>query len=99
MSQPEAIPSIDTADLDEVTGGVTAASPTTNTASSDQVLALLQSIESSIQGLASNNNNNTFMQLLPFIVLSGGFGGFGGRFSFGGGCCPCGCGAPGCCHR
>jgi len=88
----ESIPTIDTESLDEVTGGADA-----TTDQQAQITTLLQSIQSSIKNLGSNNNNssNSFAQLLPFMLLMRGSGGFGG----GGG--SCGCGMPGCgrCYR
>lgn len=82
------LPSIDSSALDAVTGGAT-----TSTSSNAQVTATLQSITNSLANLTSNSQNSqsSFSQLLPFLALSGGFGGKGA--------CPCGCGMANCMRR
>jgi hypothetical protein len=88
MTHPDQPPTIAAADLVVVTGGATAAS--SSTSNNQQTLALMQSLQSSIQSLASqkNGSNNGIAQLLPLLALRGG-----------GGACPCGCGMANCIRR
>ena len=75
--------------LDDVTGGVTA-----STASTDpQLASALQGITSQISSLSQNkgNSGNSLEALLPMMLMMG----MGG----GGGSCHCGCGMANCCSR
>jgi hypothetical protein len=93
MSSHDELPNIDPSALDDVSGATGSGSTSTD----DPIATALQGIQQSLADLKSNsgNNNNSFAQMLPLMMLlfsgpSGGFGGFGG---FSGGC---GCGMPGC---
>jgi hypothetical protein len=91
------LPSIDPAALDEVTGGLDD--------SDGKILAALQGIQDTISGLGKTNNNNSWEQMLPFLLMAFGgsghfsFGGGSGQFSVGGAACGCGCGGVGSCRR
>lgn len=88
MSTPTELPTISVDDLDDVTGGVTTASPSSSNA---QVSAALQSVTSSIASLASqqNTSGSSLSQLLPIMLMARGAGGG----------CPCGCGMANCIRR
>jgi hypothetical protein len=96
-NDPNELPSIELAVLDEVTGGLND--------SDGKILEALQSIQTTIKDLGKNDNNNSWQQMLPFLLMAFGgsgsfsFGGGNGQFSIGGGNCPCGCGGRGCCRR
>jgi hypothetical protein len=90
MSHHDDLPTIETATLDEVTGGVT------STGSNAQLTTALQGITSSVAGLGANNSNggSSLQSLLPMMLMLGRGGGAGG-----GGACPCGCGMANCGRR
>jgi hypothetical protein len=80
---------LDEACLEEVTGGVTDSSATTD----PQLASALQGITSQIASLSQNNGNsgNSLEAMLPMMLMMGmGRGGGGG--------CSCGCGAASCCR-
>jgi hypothetical protein len=88
-NDPNELPSIQPAVLDEVTGGVT---------DDGKILEALKGIQDSINNLGKNDNNNSWQQMLPFLLMA--FGGGSGSFTIGGGSgCACGCGGRGCCRR
>ena len=89
MSHHDPSQDLDAADLAAVTGGVATTPSTSNNA---QVLAAMQSLQSSIKGLAGqqNNSSSSLAQLLPLLALRGGGSG---------GACPCGCGMANCARR
>lgn len=97
MSHHDELPSIDPSALDEVTGGVTSTS-STGSGSNAQLTAMLGSISSSIQGLASNNSSS-LQSLLPMMLMMGRGGASGGSAVAAGGACPCGCGMANCMRR
>ena len=87
----DTLPSIDTLDLDAVTGGITATS-----SSSTDLTAMIQQITTAIAGLGqnqSNNGSNSLQAMLPMLLMSRGGGGGSG------GACPCGCGMANCMPR
>jgi hypothetical protein len=98
-NDPDELPTIDPAVLDEVTGGLDD--------SDGKILAALQGIQDTIKGLGEKKNNNSWEQMLPFLLMafsgsghfSFGSGGNSGQFSFGSGGCGCGCGGRGSCRR
>jgi hypothetical protein len=88
------LPSIDTATLENVTGGTGSTG-----ASNDDVTAAIQSLSNDLKDFVSSQKNqtsNSFQQLLPFLLMmtggnwsfssNGGFSCSGG----GGGCRGCG---------
>lgn len=96
-NDPDQLPSIDPAALDEVTGGLDD--------SDGKILTALQGIQDTIKSLGQNSTNNSWEQMLPFLLMafSGSghfsFNGGGGQFSVGGAACGCGCGGVGFCRR
>lgn len=82
-------PSIDTATLDNVTGGTGA--------TNDDITAAISSLSKDLQDFVSSQKNqtsNSFQQLLPFLLMmSGGnwsYSSNGGFNCSGGGCRGCG---------
>ena len=97
MSQrdDEQLAVIDIAALDAVTGGAS---------TDEQITEALKNIQSTIDGLKSNNNNNgQWLQwFIPLLLISRGGGSFsysGGGFNINSSACGCGCGGLGLCRR
>jgi len=82
-SKDDPFTSIATTDLEKVSGGAARVAASSDTSSvDDQLMAMLQQIGTSIQGLAQNNNGGMDpMTMMMMMMMMGGGGGGGGAYA------------------
>jgi hypothetical protein len=90
-NDPNELPSIEPTALAEVTGGLDD--------SDGKILTALQGIQDTIKSLGQTNNNDSWQQMLPFLLMAFGGGGSGHIYSGSGATCGCGCAGRGGCRR